>query len=217
MARHIGIVIGMDRLGKTALVEMMANADPTVETLHLNLDPRTLGYGQSLIWAARQTVDWDDPVMHWKTLIYDRFPYPDEMVYGIALQEKRLRETWELLCAEFEVKIVYVEGPDAISDYMQIVAKDPDEYYGNMGSIVYKALHAYKAFLKETKLPVLRVKHKYFTSLDARRILDFIQGRVDKDGQILTDSTAPTLPDTSTGVPVRIIPLTPRSRSTPAT
>jgi hypothetical protein len=215
MARSIGVLIGMDGLGKTALCEML-DRFVGVETVRLINDPRALYHGQSLISAARETTRWDSAVNGWATLIYDRFPYPDEFIYGDALDNRNLRVTWDLMMQDYDVRFIYVNPPESMSEYLDMMKERPDNILGDMSTVALKIYHRYNQWLSSTLCSVLRVNHKHFEEEDARTILEFIRaprlkGKTTHVMSIRANSPSATVSEASHDVPVRFVPHAPRA------
>jgi hypothetical protein len=167
----VGIVVGIDRTGKTPLIRLMQEVDRSISRHRIVEDPDDQ---RAISKAEREVERWGIDSGIW---VYDRFPYPDEFVYGTNLKLSDFAN-WE---RKFEhsgatVKVIYVE-PNNITLYQQRVAADPDEFFDmtDMNNIV-EHMGRYKSWLVQTKLPVMRVScDRNFVLGDGRRVVEWLK------------------------------------------
>jgi hypothetical protein len=167
----IGIVIGIDRTGKTPLIELMRQVDPSIVRHQIVDSPNEW---RALSKAGREVERWLIASGIW---VYDRFPYPDEFVYGDNLKRPDFAH-WE---RRFErsgatVKIVYVE-PNDLTGFQRRAAEDPDAHFDmtNM-DVVLDHIGKYKVWLTQTTLPVMRVScDRRFVIGDGRRVVEWLK------------------------------------------
>jgi hypothetical protein len=130
MRGNILILAGIDGLGKTPLANLMRNEayyraggfQGRVQVRQVIKDPRSLTRGLAQIHAARETRDWDN-MRPDDLYIYDRFPYPDEYVYGQMTTAELM--TWHKWIAQYNVKFVYVHPTDLVT-YVKHQKEHPD-------------------------------------------------------------------------------------------
>jgi hypothetical protein len=164
--------VGIDQTGKTELCELLEKeSDGAAEVRRIVDHPND---PDTLTKAGREVKGWSG--MPVGLIVYDRFPYPDEFVYGKKLKLSDLVH-WERRIAESgaRVKVVYCE-PQNISLYQHRVRENPDEHFdmSNMEVFLDHVSH-YKRWLVQTRLPVFRLNSdNIYDEEVARRVLAWI-------------------------------------------
>jgi hypothetical protein len=165
------LVVGIDRTGKTPLIRLMQRVDPQIVYRRL-VDTPQVEYSLS---AAKYEIGvWK---RNRRLLVYDRFPYPDEFVYGSQLSRMGFPE-WEAAIARCGTPVVavYVE-PHNLSAFRTRAAQDPDAHFDMTDmDIVLEHVGRYKTWLTQTAIPVLRMScDKEFGISDAKQVLDWVR------------------------------------------
>lgn len=196
LKRNKLIFIGIDGTGKTPLIEEMKKAvlfDDTALTLiqpafsvtvkQLVPDPFKYAPGKTIDVAIEEFEVWssyqDTYVEKTELVLYDRFPIPDELVYG----------TTELGVNEFNAidkvvrenaAFVYIEPIDG-EEYRKLMAENPDPMFSTHELIEYdRIIRKYHNYLKKTGATVVKVPWYpgvMYSEVDAIRILSELQVR----------------------------------------
>jgi hypothetical protein len=177
----IGIVIGLDGLGKTPLLELMADLDDRVEVRQLVPDPTDKSLADPLVLGMQEVHLWEMSRED-RIFLYDRFPWPDDWVYSSLNGH---RNTWrgapgskhqilESRLLAHQVRFVYVEPPPW-KEYVRKQIAEPDRLMTL--DALREAYVKYRTFVddyRRRKLPLRVEKARFFTKQDAIDILDWI-------------------------------------------
>ena len=192
---QVGIVIGIDGLGKTPLLNLVEQVAKdqgvAVERRRLVDNPHELKEGEAIQRAFREIESWgaggeNQP----RLLLYDRFPYPDEWVYGPLMGRKET--VWDLsftfrrmdeLLMEHGAKFLYISPPPSpigaspVESYLHAV-QEADEYVDNRDpDVVRHILDSYEFFLEYTQCQHARLYYRQFDEFIARTVLAwFLKG-----------------------------------------
>jgi hypothetical protein len=199
MAKHIIIMAGIDGLGKTALAGSMCRMCTPIHNkyaqrallVRLVDNPHKLTRGEALITAARYTTSWDDS-RDGTLFVHDRFPVPDEFVYGTGTQVEA--RTWLKFMTDYLVTFVYVY-PRSLWTYMEHMERNPDAHYPTLhrSADAQKILVRYNAFwqLVPSALRVLYYPWQSFHPRHAEDILNFaVKGETSHYGSTERTSVA---------------------------
>jgi hypothetical protein len=173
---RVGIVVGIDGLGKTPLIELMRQLDPSIEVRCLikpDEDPRRLRPKETLKRAFVEVAEWqrlgDD-----KTIIYDRFPWPDEFVYGgLAIDEF---EMFDFFFSNLPrpPRAIYIY-PHSMPVYTTMMARCPDPYFSTHDPHVYGLImQRYNFWREHTRIRIYSFATEWFTEFQARLALNYI-------------------------------------------
>jgi hypothetical protein len=179
----IAVIVGLDGLGKTPLINLMRREDPRVETHQLVPDPRKV---DPLSLAAREVARWDSAPLAYedRILIYDRFPWPDDWVYSL-LRTDADADVWqgapgpkhqrlERRMQTLGVRFVFLEPP-SWKAYIRKMVENPDPLVRTVQLPLLRG--RYTQWLERAQalnVRVMRVTARHFTSDDARTILNWI-------------------------------------------
>jgi hypothetical protein len=175
---NIAIMVGIDGAGKTPLLGLIKKEDPTIDIVRLIPDPTKLEPGEAVILALEEVRKWEQSKLSPRTVLYDRFPRPDDWVYrgiwGPNVDYSKLHLELDFRMSTLGVKLIYVEPKNMAAYYLRML-RNPDEYLGLYS--LPKILYRYRQFLKESTIyPRLKVKSDWFTERDARMVINFIKG-----------------------------------------
>jgi hypothetical protein len=118
--------------------------------------------------------------------LYDRFPYPDEFVYGPLFGGSAIREldldVWDSIVESHGIKFVYVqpEGWSAgkggnLEKYCTRMAADLDPHVSvHNGNVAQGILERYDYIRERSSVPWLLLNYKWFTNSDASKVLKWI-------------------------------------------
>lgn len=169
------IIVGMDRTGKTPLVQLIKKGERRAVVKRIVDSP----FDQdALSKAGLEVASWrgDDK----RLLVYDRFPYPDEFVYGKNLRrvdfpywEQRMRAT------DADIRFVYCE-PNNLTAFQRRVADDPDVHFDMTDmEVITEHSGKYKTWLTQCTFPILRLScDTMFDAERARRVVAWAEGIV---------------------------------------
>jgi hypothetical protein len=170
---YVGIVIGIDKQGKTTLINEMKKVLPEVRVRKVVEHPRQFHTDDILRIAAQHVLSWKAD--EGAPIIYDRFPIPDEFIYGEATGADALASWEEAMTSVAKVSYIYVY-PSVLTRYMErahglhddaVDIKDPET--------VKRLLRKYHEFTLQTNTPLLRLSSSdFFTDSDATDCLRFI-------------------------------------------
>ena len=187
MALTLGIVVGLDGCGKTSLIGLMKDVDPsiTVKKVVESGESRSLQAGETLRRAQTHMAVWDamknDPQGKHHTLIYDRFPYPDDYIYqsggGLTAEKWPL---YQRTMAEFGARFILC----LLSVWEKYIARQlftgdiqtdsEDRVYGQ--KMRYSWFQRQHAGQEDILVFYKREDRQYwFTREDATRALQFIR------------------------------------------
>jgi hypothetical protein len=177
----IGIIEGIDKVGKTTLIKHMQNIDPKIQVRKTLTDPTDMTTSRILDIADEHIRSWSEAPKD-ATIIYDRFPYPSEFVYRFTrdghegLNRSYCMDLIEHSLKEFDVSYIYIE-PAKPWDYMKRVAEDPDPLFEtHKPDVLFGMLKRYAEWIQTTKLPVMKNILLYVPDYRlAQRALKFIQ------------------------------------------
>lgn len=198
MAATVAIVVGADGLGKTPLVNLLCHLASVVRGIPTESrvtvkDPHKLAVGEAVQKAFEHVAQWKEEPDD-KLLIYDRFPYPDEWIYGPLLRRQNTVWDWEedfnfqrleALMQEYG-KVVYVYvGAGTLEDYLEYTEGRPDEYLDMTDKdTVHHVLSSYQYFFVNwSRLPMISVQAQHFSPELGSSILDAILN-VTKDTEL---------------------------------
>lgn len=146
------IVVGMDVLGKTWLCQHLARElGTTVRKVADNgdIDPSGRFRKSRLDWAAEEMSQWLRPD---ETFLYDRFPYPDERIYGyMPIGQVRAFEDALARTSDGDLTVVTVLPKD-LGRYRLALSKSRDMHLLNLASTLYDN---YVQFTETTRLNLL--------------------------------------------------------------
>jgi hypothetical protein len=183
----IVIVVGIDGVGKSPLIRLIETASPYYRALLVApTDPNVAKDkpGSTIRIAVEQIRQWglmngrsshSDATTH----VYDRFPYPDEFVYGPLFGGSAIREqdldVWDAICVSHGVKFVYIEperdAAGSLEPYCKRMTENPDPYvHTENGNVAQGLLERYEVVMGRSSVPWLRLQYKWFDVNDAKNI-----------------------------------------------
>lgn len=172
----IAIVVGIDGLGKTPLIELMKEVNPSIEVRKpIPAKNPELSLNMSLLEALKESRTWTPYLQDNRLLIYDRFPYPDAFVYDkYSSPDWDLIGRWDDLLLLHGVVLVYVQPWNRLV-YLMTKAKDPDEHFDTHEDKVFdEIISRYEQILGNTSLKVIKVTtipYGQFSRKDAEEVL----------------------------------------------
>jgi hypothetical protein len=189
----IVIVVGIDGVGKSPLIRLIEESSPLVKALVVApSDPNVAKDvpGSTLQIAAKQIRKWGSMSSEhsaYAYYVYDRFPYPDEFVYGPLFGGSAIREQdldlWDAICVSHGVRFIYVEperdAAGSLEPYCQRMTETPDPYVRtHNGNVAQGILDRYEAIRERSSVPWLRLQHTWFGKEDAKRVLRWLSTTV---------------------------------------
>lgn len=153
----IGIFIGLDMLGKTPLIELVKQQNPMRTLVRQVLkDPRKMTPLEVERAALSEMAEWPKIKERDCTVLYDRFPYPDEFVYRVGINEIQMYG-WENLLSEWNVTIFYVYS-SSYEKYLEKIGDERDPIFPTHEMDLYqKLVRRYDFFLETTRLPIVNI------------------------------------------------------------
>jgi hypothetical protein len=166
----IGVLTGLDQLGKSSLLKIMQDVNPDIKVRKVVAaeEYKTLGTQEAERRAFVEIDFWHEDMGQ---LIYDRFPFPDEFVYGPISTPPRHTHlnNWDVIEGPMRahgVKIVYIHSTRHTLDHV-----DPYVSYIKRPELIAR----YNSWLQLTQLEVLSYPQRgILTMEDARRILSWL-------------------------------------------
>lgn len=194
----IAIFCGIDGVGKTPLIRLLEEHSGTLVQAHVVVrDPNVAksNPGSTILVAAEQIRQWGRMSSN-RLHLYDRFPFPDEFVYGPLFGGSAIRELdldlWDSIMESHGVKFVYVqpEGWDKdrnLEKYCARMASDPDPYVRvHNGNVAQGILERYESIRERSSVPWLLLSYKWFTSNDAQKVLKWLLQTRHRDVGVLS-------------------------------
>ena len=167
MLTHGKIIIlaGVDGVGKTTLLDNLCRLRPQTLRRKVLTDPTAATSQTHEQLALEHARQWPDIAVE-DTVIYDRFPWPDNWVYQRVFDGKTPSYMWsqeqlliEKLCVLAGVLIIYVE-PAVWGEYWARVRANPDPYI-TPEAIQESIVPRYELFLRNTKIPHITVRNDF--------------------------------------------------------
>lgn len=182
----IAIFVGIDGVGKTSLIDLIVKNFPSVKAHVVVSDPNVAKAqpGSTVRAAAEQIRQWGymGSVMN-EYHLYDRFPFPDEYVYGPLFGGSAIREQdlslWDAIMVSHEVKFVYIRpetGPGGdLTPYCTRMSIDPDPYVRtHNGNVAQRILDRYEYLRERSSVPWLLLDYQWFELSQARFVFQWI-------------------------------------------
>ena len=204
----VAIIVGIDGVGKSALIELIKghNRNSYVKAHVVVRDPNVAkdSPGSTVLAAAEQIRQWGTFSRDNRLHLYDRFPFPDEYVYGPLFGGSAIREQdldlWDCIMESHGVKFVYIrpEGWDPetstnLEKYCARMADDPDPHVNvHNGNVAQKILERYENIRERSSVPWLLLNYKWFTSADAQRVFKWILQPRHRDVGVLSTKAEAT-------------------------
>ena len=148
------LVIGVDKAGKSSMVEVLRQK---LRWPILKMSSLKSNEEMAALMAASTALR---AISAFKNVILDRFPHPDDLVYGpvcdgrtVSVKTKSLHNTLEDIMLTQDTRIVYCTATRAtlVDRFTRAKGVDKDDY---VNTEMLDALEkGYEAFLKETTLP----------------------------------------------------------------
>jgi hypothetical protein len=159
------IVCGIDGTGKTPLIDMVVKAwndpdSPDGPEMIVHRPPMAVNPTK---WEPIDCFEYVIESMYlWKNnrgiWIYDRFPFPDELVYGTREYMKGFAVVMGDILDRAGVKVVYLEPKDADA-FMRRKRLDQDPFFAVHTDAVYDGIITrYEEVLRASKLTTLRIE-----------------------------------------------------------
>jgi len=197
----IAIIVGIDGVGKSALIQILCENNVAVWPHVVVRDPNVAkdAPGSTVLAAAEQIRQWGTYARENRLHLYDRFPFPDEYVYGPLFGGSAIREQdidlWDSIIESHGVKFVYIspEGwaPNDVDrnleKYCARMAGDPDPHVRvHRPHVAQGILDRYDYIRERSSVPWLLLNYKWFTSSDAQRVFKWIHQTRHRDVGVLS-------------------------------
>jgi hypothetical protein len=171
---YVGIVVGLDRQGKTTLIGEMKKVLPEVRDRKVVNDPSKHDRVDLLRHSAMHVNSWEKD--EGPPIIYDRFPYPDDFIYGGMATWEEMWSWEDAMMRAAKVSLIYVYPP-TLTRYMERTQGkiDPHGVAINDIDVVKGILGRYHQFVTHTTFPLLRISSDdWLTEAQAKTALQFI-------------------------------------------
>lgn len=189
------IVVGPDRIGKTPFIEIAQKLRPNWLFRRPPAADDPLGFSQQakVEYCLDQIEDWgfQGGLAEDKVIVYDRFPFPDEIVYGPIIGPEAQTSIWEPISAWADIHRYLVESevllllivPESskVGDWISRLGTHPDELVNSDQAIevLNRYNSAYKQYLGK-KFRLLR-QHEFNdenVEITLKGLTNFTQGVV---------------------------------------
>lgn len=181
----IAIFVGIDGVGKTSLIDLIVKNFPSTMAHVVVPNPNVAKDqpGSTVQAAAEQIRKWGYMDGEYSHHLYDRFPFPDEYVYGPLFGESAIREQdlnlWDAIMVSHEVRFVYIRPEGALegnlTPYCTRMSIDPDPFVRtHNGNVAQGILDRYEHLRERSSVPWLLLDYQWFELSHARFVYQWI-------------------------------------------
>lgn len=203
MFYHVTCFVGLDGVGKTPLIGMLANSlrhdGYDVEVIQTIADPRGMTHDEIMTAANKVAVnllverDDAETRREHKYILLDRFPFPDEYVYGSRGVSADEFFSWDNSVRQLGLRYVLIQPPSVDSYIAHQTTKHLDDDKQEYQPIrdtgwVAERMRRYDLFARRTTCPVRLMNPAWFGSITVAYLRGALYGHNVLASAIRTDS-----------------------------